>query len=266
MKELVSVVMSTYNNQDTIVEAIQSVLNQSYKNLELIIINDASTDDTLKKINKVKNNKIILLNNKTNLGLTKSLNKGIKISRGKYIARIDADDLWLPEKLNKQLPLMKKFDIVGTSVIELNMVTKKKTNIIMESNPVKIKRKLYKKCPFAHSTVLINKKKLIDCGSYDSTFRYAQDYELWIRMLQKNSGTNLREALCIRRTMNDSIGHKKWKDQEKCIINIMKKHLNSKNLPKKVKYEIFKRKLSLLIPSKFKELKYSFIKFISKFG
>src|SRR5438270_280343 len=106
----ISVIMPAYNAQKYISQAIESILNQTFKDFELIIIDDASQDNTAKIIGDFarKDNRIIYLRNKENLKLSKALNLGIKKAQGKYIARMDADDISLPDRLDKQFSFMEK--------------------------------------------------------------------------------------------------------------------------------------------------------------
>ena len=101
--QTISVIMSAYNSEETIKETINSILNQTYKDFELIIVNDKSTDNTESIIKSFKDERIKLINNKKNLGLPASLNKAIKVAKGKYVARMDADDVMLHGRLEKQL-------------------------------------------------------------------------------------------------------------------------------------------------------------------
>ena len=113
MKEdLVSIIMPSYNTGKFIKETINSVLNQTYNNWELIIVDDCSTDDTEEIVNAIKDNRIKFLKNSTNSGAAISRNKAIKEAKGKWIAFLDSDDLWKSEKLTKQIKFMKENDIL----------------------------------------------------------------------------------------------------------------------------------------------------------
>lgn len=105
-KPLVSVILSVFNDDERIKEAVESILNQTYKNFELLIMDDGSTDRTFEIINSFKNNKIKIFQNQKNIGLTKSLNILIKNSNGDYIARQDSDDISLHNRLDKQYNFM----------------------------------------------------------------------------------------------------------------------------------------------------------------
>ena len=108
-KDLISVVMSNYNTPiNYLKESIDSVLNQTYSNFEFIIIDDGSTDDSLKFIKSYDDPRIKLIVNEENIGLTKSLNKGLKAAQGEFIARMDSDDICYPERFEKQIEYMRK--------------------------------------------------------------------------------------------------------------------------------------------------------------
>ncbi|MDD4353774.1 MAG: glycosyltransferase family A protein, partial [Candidatus Nanoarchaeia archaeon] len=116
----ISVIMSAYNTERYIAEAIESILNQTFKDFEFIIIDDGSTDDSLKIIKRYvkKDRRIKLIHNKKNIGLTKSLNKGLKIAKGQYIARMDADDISLPQRFQIQYDFLEKnkdIFLIGTT-------------------------------------------------------------------------------------------------------------------------------------------------------
>ena len=122
----ISVVMPVYNDAPFLNEAIDSILNQTFEDFELIIINDASTDKSAEIISRFKDKRIILLNNQENSGISKSLNRGIDISNGKYIARIDGNDVALPNRLNVQYKFIKKifsyfFNIFNTIIFMLSI-------------------------------------------------------------------------------------------------------------------------------------------------
>src|SRR3989338_10709157 len=115
----ISVIMSVYNGMPYLPEAVKSILNQTYKNFEFIIIDDASTDQSTKYLRFLKDKRIKLIKNSKNLGLAASLNKALKFAKGEYIARMDADDISLPKRFEKQVKFFKKHpsvDICGTWV------------------------------------------------------------------------------------------------------------------------------------------------------
>lgn len=207
--ELISVIMPVYNIKsfDIISQSIKSILNQSYKNFEFIICDDGSNDDTfcyIKKFEKIDDRIKIIKNNK-NFGLSYSLNRCIAASKGLYIARMDADDISLPDRLEKQYKYLKKnssLDFVGsysyllrslnTEVIGINKVpiTPNKKNFLFGT-------------PFIHPTLMIKKNIYSSLGGYncDENVLLVEDYEFFMRAYYHNyKGANIPEPLIKYRT------------------------------------------------------------------
>jgi len=176
---LVSVLMSTFNSETTLERAIISILNQSYKNIELLICNDGSTDNTKKILEKYSNlyEQIQIINNKNNIGLTKSLNLLINKSKGDFIARQDADDYSDHERIKEQMKhcINNKYQAVFTRSYNLN----KNTSMQNISYLIPYKILVNFRNPFIHGTLLINSKIIKTLGGYDENFYFAQDYKLY---------------------------------------------------------------------------------------
>ena len=176
--ELVSVIMSVYNAENTIANSIESILSQTYKNIEILIMDDASTDGTLDILEKyaLENTNLKIFKNLSNLGLTKSLNKLIYFSNGEYIARQDADDISFKKRLEIQIIFLKKnnLDAVATQALDASSGLKvhRRTGFL----PVRVLMKF--KNPFIHGTLLIKKSTLEEIGNYDERFYYSQDFKL----------------------------------------------------------------------------------------
>ena len=203
-KELVSVLLSTYNSESTIEESLISLLNQTYKNLEILIVDDGSTDNTEEICKKFQLNdeRILLFSNKKNIGLTNSLNSLAQKASGSLIARQDADDVSLPERIEKQIQFMnkKKLDAVTTrSLVKQN--NKKRPGI---SFYIPNKLLINRKNPFIHGTLIIKENVFKDIGYYDERFYFAQDYKLFYDLLNKGYKVKtLNEALYILNTENN---------------------------------------------------------------
>ena len=183
MNDLVSVIMSTYNSEATVSVAIESILEQSYSNLEFLIVDDASNDNTVKIIEEYcKNSKNIrLFKNDVNVGLTKNLNFLINQSKGEFIARQDDDDYSLPDRLNVQVQTIKKNNLDFCSTRALVIDTNKKIPNFSMYLPKRFVLKF--KNPFVHGTLCIQKKSLLNIGCYDEKFYFAQDYKLMKEMV-----------------------------------------------------------------------------------
>lgn len=182
----VSVILPVYNGEDYLSLSIDSILNQTYENFELIIINDGSIDRSDEIILSKRDSRIVYLKNSSNQGIVKSLNKGLHFSNGEFIARMDADDISMPERLMLQHEYMKEnkeTDILGTEIISIqdNQETQKnrETNYeVMPSNLHNIY--LLIRNTLTHPTVMIRKESLLSNNLYyDKNSEFAEDYKLW---------------------------------------------------------------------------------------
>ena len=201
---LVSVLLSTYNSEESIGESIDSLLSQTYKNLEILISDDGSTDSTKEICKKfqLKDERVLFSSNKKNVGLTKSLNNLAQKASGSLIARQDADDISLPYRIEEQIQFMKtkKLDAVTTrSLVKQN--NKKRPGI---SFYIPDKLLINRKNPFIHGTLIIKKNVFQEIGYYDERFYYAQDYKLFYDLLDKGYKVKtLNKALYILNTENN---------------------------------------------------------------
>ena len=189
---LVSVLMSCFNETESeLKDSIESILNQSFTDFEFIIVNDNPENTKLKMIlnrYKLDDIRIRIINNKNNIGLAKSLNKAINIARGKYVARMDADDISLPNRLKEEtdyLETHKDCDLVATNrddIDENSNTTKTSAAIIV--NDESIPKILKYGSIITHPSVMIKTSILKNLNGYRS-FKSSQDYDLWLRMVSK---------------------------------------------------------------------------------
>lgn len=178
--------MSVYNAEDYLKESVESILNQTYKDFEFIIYDDASTDNSRTILEKYKSldNRLCLHFNTKNEGLTKNLNLAIKQSQGGFIARMDADDICDPERLEKQLSFLNthpEIDILGTFCEDINEKGKiigKRAVPVTHEEVIKTLPKLN---PISHPTVMFRKTALNKLSGYNEKYRILQDYNLWFR-------------------------------------------------------------------------------------
>ena len=210
-KPLVTVLLPVYNNEKINI-CIDSVLNQTFKDFELLIIDNASTDNTVKVIKKYKDPRINLVVNKQNIGPTGSLNKGVTLAKGKYIARIDADDLILPERLQKQVDFMEnnpEYGIVGswTKHIDEEDNLSNYTNKLCTTDKG-VKAYLMIQSPFYHPAVMLRTSVLKENNlNYDLNIKVAVEYKLWNEILKHSKGSNLNEVLTYYRVSSNSLSH-----------------------------------------------------------
>ena len=214
MRELVSVIMSAYNEKLEYVEkAIDSMLNQTWEALEIVIVIDNPENmELIELIEKYeRNNKnIIVIHNEKNIGLPSSLNKALEIVNGQYVARMDADDISFPERIEKQIAFLKtnELDMVASKKIDID----ENDNIIRRNGKVVKSKRINKVLPYAnfivHSSVLMNIHTIKELSGYRD-FKAAQDYDLWLRMITQGYSIGIiEEELIYYRIRQDSIGIK----------------------------------------------------------
>ncbi|MBD3842801.1 MAG: glycosyltransferase [Campylobacterales bacterium] len=197
-KASISVVMSVCNGEKYLAEAIESILNQTYKNFEFIIVNDGSKDNSLEIIkNYMKQDNRIVLIDRENKGLPYSLNEGISIAKGEYIARMDADDISLPIRFEKQIDYMQKYnvDFVYSDTL---LIDKNGDEICKSYRPrnmeiVLCNLEIYNLIP--HPTVLIKREIFNEYGGYNISCKTGQDLELWLRLRDKIKFGYINECL-----------------------------------------------------------------------
>lgn len=216
MEPLVSIIMGAYNCEKTIVNCINSIIEQTYQNWEFIICDDCSTDNTFSILNsyKEKDKRIIIIHNEQNLKLAKSLNRCLSIAKGKYIARMDADDESLPERITKQVDFLEKhveYDVVGCNMIVFDENGEKgiRTNVEFPNKDI-----LLKNTPFAHPTIMMKKSVYDSLNGYttDKTIVRAQDLELWFRFYEHNyKGYNMQENLYKYHESKDDLKKRNFK-------------------------------------------------------
>lgn len=214
--------MSVHNNQEDVFKSVESIINQTYKNFEFLIIDDASTDNTLKILNKITDKRVKIYSNKKNLGLTKSLNYLIMQSKGQFIARQDADDVSLKTRLEKQLNFLLKNNIKVCTTRALIKNSSKKIPGYSFYIPNNILIKY--KNPFIHGTLFIESDLINKIGNYDDRFYYAQDYELFSKLIKnKIVIKTLREPLYVLNNINNISTNNK--QQQQYYSNCVKKGL-----------------------------------------
>lgn len=192
----ISVIMPLYNGEKYLKEAIDSILNQTYTDFELLLINDASKDDTERIVRSYNDDRIVYIKNEINLGLINTLNKGLELAKGKFIARMDQDDISLPERFEKQIDILEKnpeIGVCGTWFTPLiNGISGKTIQHPEHSESIKISLLAY--CALGHPTIML-RKKFISNLRYDPDYQAAEDYEFWTRLSRIGKLYNIQESL-----------------------------------------------------------------------
>lgn len=222
--DLISILMSVYNSTHTIEKSVQSILNQDYKNIELLIMDDGSTDDTYRKLLKLseENKNIILFRNAENIGLTKSLNILIKNSNGKILGRQDGDDKSAHNRISTQYNYLKKHNLdFCTTRAFRNDTNKKIPGYSYYLSPhILIK---YKN-PFIHGTLLLKKSIMEEVGLYDENFYYSQDYKLMKDLIKKDYKFKIINECLYFLNMKNNISSLN-KDEQKYYAECARKNI-----------------------------------------
>ncbi len=205
-----SVLMPVYNGEKFIKEAISSVLSQTFRDFELLVLDDGSTDDSTKIAESFQDERIRLVK-LNHQGIAGALNYGLNLSNGEYIIRVDSDDISIPSRFEKILNYMdenKDIAICGSWAISIN--EKGETIGMMNYPPVEneeIKKYTLRHNPFIHPAIIMRKSILESVGGY-RYLKHNEDYELWIRILSKYKGHNLTEPLLKYRIHPDQFTRK----------------------------------------------------------
>ena len=223
-----SVIMPVYNGAKYLKEAIESILSQSYTNFEFIIINDGSTDHSEEIILSFDDSRIVYVKNPENYRLIKTLNLGFSLAKGRYIARMDADDISHPYRLQKQvqfLELNKDYGLIGSGVNLLN--GEYKSQLLYHTDHESLKFALAFYCPFIHPSVMIRKD--VHDGMnlvFDNQYLHAEDYELWTRFAFKTKIANIPEYLLDYRIHDAQISSQHSDLQTELATKIRRKYLS----------------------------------------
>lgn len=257
MKTIVSVLMPIYNQAEFLKEAIKSVINQSFKDFELLILNDGSNDNSLKIIKSFKDKRIKIFSCKKRQGLAKSLNFLIKKSKGRYLARMDGDDISKKNRLREQISFLKKNKnvyLVGTWAKLIDDKDREIAVIKKPSDFAQIKEKILNNNPFLHSSLLIRKSIVEDIGGYNEDLFYSQDYDFVLRVAVKYQCANLPRFLVRLRWLPN---FKKQREQHCAAVKIRLNAIWKYGYPKIKIYKIFLPALILLVPEFIKKAYWS---------
>ena len=256
MKPLISVVMPVYNSEKFLDESISSILNQTLGDFELIIINDASIDNSLKIIKNYmkKDKRIKLINNEENLGTVKSRNVGLRTTQGKYVAIMDSDDISLIDRLRIQFNYFEKnkhIFLVGSSAIYIDENGKEIRRFKKYDDYKMLAWRLPQSCGIIHSSVMFRNTKEI---FYNESYKSAHDYNFYLDLLEAEKNlTNLPQFLVKYRVHDNSISISKQKEQEMFANLTQKNHRSLKNKTNLFNRSIFSIKLLLFYLKNFNE-------------
>lgn len=235
-KGLVSVIMSNYNTKEEYLRtAIESVLNQSYKKIELIIVDDCSELESLKIIQSYDDKRIVVLKNDKNMGITKSLNRALKIAKGEFVARMDADDICLQQRFEKQVEYLTKHkevivcgtwvELFGDGANKYNQTTSCKT--LPKREELQIHLLFGNHMNIIHPTAMFRHKSMLENNiMYNEKYIYAQDYRMWIECSRFGECANVPEILLKYRIHDNAVSSNKKHIQDQCTREIIEEQLS----------------------------------------
>ena len=225
---IVTVLMPVYNGAYYIINSMDSILNQSFRDFELLIIDDGSTDRTINQIQSYNDSRIRLILNNKNIGQSKTLNKGLSLARGEYIAIMDQDDISIFDRLKKQLKFMEEnseIDVCGSWV---QLIGDYDEILELETESEKIKINLSTNRNIAHPAVMMRKSTLLKYNfNYDPNLTIANDYDMWVKMFEYCSFANLPEPLIKYRVHQNQFStknlNKNISETNKVLKRLLKK-------------------------------------------
>lgn len=245
MKEaaLVSVIIPAYNAEKYVESAVRSIMTQTYKNLEILVTDDCSTDSTLEILNRLAKEdcRIIVYHNEQNKGIVKTLNDLVSRANGKYIARMDADDISLPKRIEKQVAYMQKhinIMILGCNVTHIDGFGNSIFRPIIPCTSVMVKNMRYFRTCFYHPTVMF-RAEIKNEYFYEDKYQYAEDYALWLKILESHRGNNLKQRLLLYRIHGEQISQQKTEKQISVFLKIFQEY--NFGIIKKQEIEVYAR-------------------------
>jgi len=200
----VSVVMAVHNGERYLAEAVQSILGQSFRHFELLIVNDGSVDRTREILLSFRDPRIRVFHNETRLGLPRSLNRGLRASRGEFVARQDADDLSEPIRFARQVSYLERnphVALLGTWYAEIDAQGRDLGRRRLPCDDYALRWALLFYCPFVHSSVMFRRQEVVEsAGLYSEDYPTSQDYEFWLRIAARFEVANVPQVLVRLRT------------------------------------------------------------------
>jgi glycosyltransferase involved in cell wall biosynthesis len=218
----VSVLMPVYNGMPYLPQAVSSIINQTFSDFEFIIVNDGSADGTTSYLNNLNDTRIVLIHTEKNQGLTAALQLGMERAQGKYIARLDADDIALPHRLNFQVAYMERnpeIVLLGTACEVIDRNGNRLKGSLKSLDDLEIRWKMLFKNPFVHSTVMF-RSDIIRKHQLTYVLRHGEDYQLWVELLRYGKGIILPEITIQYRVHDSSWTFTKDNEQRRAVYQV----------------------------------------------
>lgn len=228
----VTVIMPVYNGEAYLAEAIKSVLNQTFQDFELLLINDGSTDNSLKIIQNFNDSRLRVVSNESNWGLVRTRNRGLSEAKGQYLAMLDCDDIALPDRLHRQVHFLNQFmdyGVVGSQIIFINEQGKEVGRETYNQKTENIPAILFFNNYLAQSSVMI-RKNILNEMRYREEFPPAEDYDLWVRLSRITKIKILPIPLVKYRLHTNNISVKKAQEGAAAVNKILHYQLEALQL------------------------------------
>lgn len=202
MPPRVSVLMAVHNGWPYLGHAVQGMLDQTFRDFEFVIVDDGSTDETASFIGSINDQRVRVIRTER-MGLTRALNVGLAACQGEFVARQDADDVSLPERLERQVRYLEHHadvGLVGTGVDLIDEAGHPMWKRLFPASDDELRERLYAfDNPFCHTTIVVRRKSLESVGRYREWFRRSQDYDLYLRLIEEYRIATIPEVLCLLR-------------------------------------------------------------------
>lgn len=236
MEYLISIVMPVYNAAPFLKEAIDSILNQSFRDFELIVVDDASTDASLEILFSYDDSRILILQNTTNLGNYPSRNKGMSVAKGKYICVMDADDIAMPDRLEVQFCFLETHPDILACGSAYQIIGEERIYTGVREYEAIQKALLINNC-FLHPSICFRADVLNKVGMYDEDYVYASDYDFLCRMVLEGTVVNLQDVLMQYRWHPKQITQAHRKEQMK-FANVIRRNYQGQMIKRYLPSEI----------------------------
>lgn len=219
--------MPVHNGASYLDEAVASILRQTFPEFELLVVNDGSTDGTASILRSCTDCRLTVIENDGNLGVIASLNKGLEAARGEFVARMDADDIANPQRLQRQVHFLRKFPQIGLCGTWFQTFGEGRSRVVRPpTRPEDLAARLFYESPLGHPTVMFRRALFADHGlQYSLDYPHAEDYELWVRAAEITELANLPEVLLRYRQHWDQVSNLKTAKQNETVRTILVRQL-----------------------------------------
>lgn len=228
MNPRLTVLLPVYNGSDFLKESVESILNQTFTDFELLVIDDGSTDDSTRIIENISDDRIRLLQNPSNLGLVATLNRGLETALGEYVARMDSDDISMPRRLEIQVGFLDQNPGIGVCGSWVRFIPRQydflwKLPVTSEE----IRCRLFSSVGVAHPSVMLRRKVFIENNLYyDPDYSHAEDYELWCRAIRHTRFANIPQVLLHYRISYEQVCRRFGNEQKIGTARVREQRLN----------------------------------------